>query len=276
MQKPAAPNTNIRPIRRMPCAPRLPPATPISGNRPTTVPMTKSAALEPPVRSCRRCAHQLRMPPVAVMATITATRTPITQSRRGMRRRRTPGRSSRSPPIRRVWIVYSGPEPAPRSGSGGVTVMPASSLTGRRSRRCGDEVDERLDRAEQPRVEVGVGAHAAADASPRVGHVSRTEMPGDGLLPRQRPGDVRPRGEADAVRLHGLPDVDERMAHDEDVRAANLFGDPALLGPRDEVVEQHAEPGVRSRAEGAHDVGKVVGALELLHDHTLDAQVVAP
>ena len=52
--------------------------------------------------------------------------------------------------------------------------------------------------------------------------------------------------------------------------------DPALLGPGDEVVDEHPDPALGAGAEVAQVLGEVVDALEVLHDDALDAQVVAP
>ena len=63
--------------------------------------------------------------------------------------------------------------------------------------------------------------------------------------------DVGPLLEAEPLRLDRLPDVDERVADDEHVRArrgsGDGVGDPALLGARHQVVDQHADPAVRDR-----------------------------
>ena len=58
--------------------------------------------------------------------------------------------------------------------------------------------------------------------------------------------------EPEPLRLDGLPDVDERVADDEHVPAERAAWrsrrDPALLGPGDEVVDEHADPPLRARA----------------------------
>ena len=58
--------------------------------------------------------------------------------------------------------------------------------------------------------------------------------------------------------------------------AGDLCGDPALLGARHQVVDQHADPARRARAEVAQVLGQVVDAAEVLDHDALDAQVVAP
>ncbi len=46
--------------------------------------------------------------------------------------------------------------------------------------------------------------------------------------------------------------------------------------PGDEVVDQHPDPSARAGPELAQVGGEVVDAAEVLHDHALDPQVVAP
>ena len=53
-------------------------------------------------------------------------------------------------------------------------------------------------------------------------------------------------------------------------------GDPALLGPGDEVVDEDAEPPPVLRLEVTDDGRQVVDALQVLHDDADVAQVVAP
>src|SRR5207302_3804443 len=77
-------------------------------------------------------------------------------------------------------------------------------------------------------------------------------------------------------RLHRLPDVDERMPGDEDVRTGDLRRDGALLRAGNQMVEQHPEAGVGPCAEVADDLDEVVSAFELLDDDALDPQVVTP
>ena len=95
-----------------------------------------------------------------------------------------------------------------------------------------------------------------------------------------RARDLGPRGEPDPVGLDRLPDVDERVADDQHVPAergaGDLVGDPALLGARHEVVDEHADPAAGSGPEVAQVAGQVVDAAEVLDDDALDPQVVAP
>ena len=53
-------------------------------------------------------------------------------------------------------------------------------------------------------------------------------------------------------------------------------GDPALLRARHQVVHEYADPALRPGPEVAQLLAEVVDALEVLHDHALDPQVVAP
>ena len=55
-----------------------------------------------------------------------------------------------------------------------------------------------------------------------------------------------------------------------------VVGDPALLRPGDEVVDQHADPPLGSGPEVPQVRGEVVDPFEVLDDDALDAQVVAP
>ena len=95
-----------------------------------------------------------------------------------------------------------------------------------------------------------------------------------------RARDVGPARQPDPVGLDRLPDVDERVPDDQHVpadrRARDLVGDPALLGARHEVVDEHADPALRPGPEVAQVVGEVVDAAEVLDDDALDPQVVAP
>ena len=70
----------------------------------------------------------------------------------------------------------------------------------------------------------------------------------DALLPGPAGRDHRPRRQSHLRRLHGLPDVDVRMAGDQHVRVVHGGHDPALLGARHQVVDQHAEPAAAGRA----------------------------
>src|SRR3712207_8922027 len=54
---------------------------------------------------------------------------------------------------------------------------------------------------------------------------------------------------AEGRRLHGLPDVDVRVAHHQRVLARHRLRDAPLLGTRHEVVDQDAEARVRDRKE---------------------------
>ena len=66
------------------------------------------------------------------------------------------------------------------------------------------------------------------------------------------------------------------MPDDPHVRVPHLGGDPALLGARHQVVDQHPEPAVRRRPELGDDGGQVVDAVQRLDGDALDPQVVAP
>ncbi len=57
---------------------------------------------------------------------------------------------------------------------------------------------------------------------------------------------------------------------------AQVVDDPGLLAAGDEVVDEHADPALRARAELAHPLDQVVDAVQRLDHDALDAQVVAP
>ena len=88
--------------------------------------------------------------------------------------------------------------------------------------------------------------------------------------------DVRPGVEAEDPGLDAGPHVDERVAGDEHVRVAHGGGQAGLLGPGDEVVDEHAEAALRRRAERGDGGGEVVDAVHRLDDDAELAQVVAP
>ena len=100
------------------------------------------------------------------------------------------------------------------------------------------------------------------------------------MLPLHRPRHDGPLLQAEPLRLHRLPDVDVGVAHDQHVRAVRPasygVGDPALLRAGDEVVHQHADAARRSGPEVLEVRPQVVDAAEVLHDHALEAQVLAP
>lgn len=94
----------------------------------------------------------------------------------------------------------------------------------------GHEVDELLNPPEQRRLKVTVGAHGGQDPLPPHGDVTLIGVrPAEGLegsmLDIDASRHVRPALEADASGLDCLPDVDERVAEDEDrARPARRYG----------------------------------------------------
>ena len=153
------------------------------------------------------------------------------------------------------------------------------------SRVHGDEVDQLLDPPEQRRVEVVVRRDLRQDLPPGPRDVGLVGVrPAEGVAHALLPLDVArhlgPALEPEPFGLDRRPDVDERVADDEHVlperRALDLVGDPALLRARHEVVDQHPDPAVRARTEVTQVAGQVVDAAEVLHDHALEPQVVAP
>ena len=75
------------------------------------------------------------------------------------------------------------------------------------------------------------------------------------------------------MSMNGCPTISTCCPHR---RLPHRLGDPALLGAGHQVVDEHADPPARPRSEVAQLLTQVVHAVEVLHDHALDAQVVAP
>ena len=75
-------------------------------------------------------------------------------------------------------------------------------------------------------------------------------------------------------RLDRLPDVDERMADDQRVRAAGAaadrVGDAGLLRAGHEVVDEDAEPTAGPGPELLDDADEIVDAAEVFDHHALD------
>ena len=117
----------------------------------------------------------------------------------------------------------------------------------------------------------------AMSAWSRCGQPSCWQVPVFQSIPRGTDGQ---RGDAEPVGLDRLPDVDERVADDQDVLAdggaGDALGDARLLRPGDQVVDQDADAALRARLEVAQVLGEVVDAAEVLDDDALDPQVVAP
>src|SRR5215212_9815182 len=141
-----------------------------------------------------------------------------------------------------------------------------------------DEVDELLDPADEGRLQVGPRLHPRQDPlRPDVaGVVLPAQAAADAFLPGLALRHGRPLLDADDGGLDRLQDVDELMADHYRVRAGHLLGDPRLLRPAYQVVDEHAEPPPGARPELADDRRQVVDAVQRLDDDALDAQVVAP
>ena len=142
-----------------------------------------------------------------------------------------------------------------------------------------------FDPSEQHRLEVGIGADGTEDPLPRPGDirlivVRPSERPADAVLPVDSPGNDRPALQAEPRRFDGLPDVDERMPDDEYLRperpGGHRVGDAALLGSATRWSTSTPSLAPLPRRELRNDGGQVVNALQVLHDHSLHAKVVAP
>ncbi len=149
----------------------------------------------------------------------------------------------------------------------------------------GHEVDELLDAAKQGRLEVGIGSNGAEDALPRGGNVGLVgvwppECLADAVLPLDTARNLRPRIQPDARRLDRLPDVDEWVADHQNELATwtrgDRLGDPALLGPRNPMVDEHADSSIACGLEISQNVFEIVDTLQILDHHALDSEVGAP
>src|SRR4029079_3003358 len=138
-----------------------------------------------------------------------------------------------------------------------------------------DEVDQLLDAADECGLEVVPVPHPAPDPLPRSGDVGLLAMrPAHRLphafLPVHALRNHRPRRDAEAARLHRLPDVDEGMTHDPRVlaawAAADGFGDPGLLGAGHQVVDEHSEATPLPGLKLLDDACEIVDAAEVF-DH---------
>ena len=79
----------------------------------------------------------------------------------------------------------------------------------------------------------------------------------------------------------GLPDVHVGVADNQHVAGGagdghHGLGDPGLLGIRDQMVHQDAQPAPRAGAEVRHGGGQVVDAVQRFDDDALHPQVVSP
>ena len=102
----------------------------------------------------------------------------------------------------------------------------------------------------------------------------------DSVLPLDSARYRRPHLQAHPCGLDGLPDVDIGMTHNQRVftarPAADGIGDPRLLGPGHQMIDQHAEASARSRSEVGDDTRQIVDTTEILDHHTLGPQIVTP
>ena len=91
-----------------------------------------------------------------------------------------------------------------------------------------------------PRIRCQARAMSACSAC---GHPSAAQMPAFHSIDRGIVGQAR---QSDALGLDRLPDVDERVPHDEHVRAPLALhdggGEAGLLGPGHQVVDEHPDP----------------------------------
>ena len=138
-----------------------------------------------------------------------------------------------------------------------------------------------LDSAQQGGLEIVIVAHRSEDALPgrrdvRLIVVGPAQCRADAVLPLLAPRDHGPRAQPEPSRLDALPDIDEGMPDHQHVRARHLLGDPALFRARDQVVDEHPDPTLRSRPDLAQHLGQVVDAVQILDDDALDPQIGSP
>ena len=81
--------------------------------------------------------------------------------------------------------------------------------------------------------------------------------------------------------LDRLPNIDERVTHDFHVpggtRYSQRLGNNALLlRALNQVVDQNTQAAARARRELTNSTGKIIHAVQRLHNNALNAQIVAP
>ena len=165
--------------------------------------------------------------------------------------------------------------PRPSGRSSAAEPIEPRDVTPRRvavAQSAGHEVDQLLDPAEQaPARGRRSDATRAEDVLPGAGDVGLVavrpaERLADALLPLDVARDRRASAvEAEPLRLHRLPRR-RRTGGRRSARAcrraslATACGDPALLGARHQVVDEHADPALGPGPEVAQVLGEVVDA----------------
>ena len=165
---------------------------------------------------------------------------------------------------------------------GPVTPGRSPGRSGTRSRPVragspGDEVDQLLDRPQQRHLQVGVrvdGGRGPAASRP-AGRPSRAAG-------RPRSSSPRPRGTAGQARMPSAAGFTACQTSTYGWPRTSTSGavtrghDPALLGARHQVVDQHAEPAAAAPGRSPDPPGQLVDAVQRLDHDRLDPQVVAP
>ena len=160
----------------------------------------------------------------------------------------------------------------PHQARGHVEVLPDLS---RRPVVRRHEVDQPFDGADERGLQIAEARHGTQHPARAVGRLAPTQRGAHPGLPVGPARHHRPRSNPDRRRCDRLPDVDERVAGDEHVRSRYGVRGARLLAA-DQVVDEDAQPPVRTGAERRDGGGQVVHAVHRLDDHALHPQVVAP
>ena len=92
---------------------------------------------------------------------------------------------------------------------------------------------------------------------------------------------LRPRLQTQHRGLDRLPNIDERVTHNLYVpggtrHSHRLRNDALFFRALDEVVDQNTQAAARARRELTNSAGKIIHAVQRLHNNALNAQIVAP
>ena len=92
---------------------------------------------------------------------------------------------------------------------------------------------------------------------------------------------LRPRLQTQHRGLDCLPNIDERVTHNLHVpggtrHSHRLRNNALLLCALNQVVDQNTQAAARARRELTNSAGKIIHAVQRLHDNALNAQIVAP
>lgn len=106
------------------------------------------------------------------------------------------------------------------------------------------------------------------------------EGPTDAHLPLDIARDLRPGADTEGCRGDTLPDIDIRVADNAQVGtvrpARDLLGDPRFLRSGHQVVDEHPVAALSVRWRLGEQLVEQVDALQVLHNHPLNAQIGPP